>query len=205
MLITESYANLARSDAARFGMDRGVVAAIRLSSVRTGVEFSYLMKLAATESNFEPGIKSPTSSATGIYQFTHDTWLNAIKAHGASYGLADYAQAIEYYVTRSGYQRPMVADDALYRHLLQLRKNPRLAAMMAAESVRDNQRRLVKLKDVHPHVQQVRRHQEEEVQGVALQGLGVLGQQADLLGHLRHLDAQRPLGRPGAGQGVNAP
>ncbi len=85
-VIIENYANLARSDAVRFGIDHGIVAAIRLSSVRTGVDFSYLMKLAATESNFKPASKSPTSSATGMYQFTHNTWLNALKMHGAKYG-----------------------------------------------------------------------------------------------------------------------
>ena len=142
-VIIESYANLARSDAARFGIDHGIVAAIRLGSVRTGVDFSYLMKLAATESNFKPASKSATSSATGIYQFTHDTWLNTLQKHGAKYGpLVDYVAKIEHYVTVYGYQRPIVRDKTLYQHLLELRKNPRLSAMMAAETVRDNQQKL---------------------------------------------------------------
>ena len=140
-VIIAAYANLARSDAARFGIDHGIVAAIRLSSVRTGVSFSYLMKLAAAESNFKPASKSATSSATGIYQFTRDTWLNTIKKHGAKYGLvAEYAAYIKHYVTRHGYQRPIVRDKSIYKHLLALRKNPRISAMMAAETVRDNQR-----------------------------------------------------------------
>jgi hypothetical protein len=102
------------------------------------------MKLAATESNFQPTSEAATSSATGLYQFTHDTWLNVLKTHGASYGLvADYAENIEYYVTRSGYRRPFVRDTSTYQHLLALRKNPRIAAMMAAEMVLDNQQKLV--------------------------------------------------------------
>ncbi len=150
-VIIESYANLARSDSARFGIDHGIVAAIRLSSVRTGVSFSYLMKLAATESNFEPAIEAATSSATGIYQFTHDTWLNTLKKHGAKYGLvADYAAKIEYYVTRFGYQRPIVRDESMYQHLLELRKNPRISAMMAAESVLENQQKLAYSFDREP-------------------------------------------------------
>ncbi len=143
-VIMESYAKLARSDAARYGIDHGIVAAIRLSSVHTGVDFSYLMKLAAAESDFEPAIEAATSSATGLYQFTHDTWLKTLKTHGAKYGLvADYAANIEYYVTWSGYQRPMVRDETMYQHLLELRKNPRLSSMMAAEMVRDSQQKLV--------------------------------------------------------------
>ena len=150
-VIIKIYADLARSDAARFGIDHGIVAAIRLSSVRTGVNFSYLMKLAATESNFKPASEAATSSATGIYQFTHDTWLNTLKQHGAKYGLvAGYAAKIEYYVTRYGYQRPIVRDESIYQHLLELRKNPRISAMMAAETVRDNQQKLAYSFDREP-------------------------------------------------------
>jgi soluble lytic murein transglycosylase-like protein len=150
-VIISTYANLARSDAARFGIDHGIVAAIRLSSVRTGVDFSYLMKLAATESNFEPASESATSSATGMYQFTHDTWLNTLKMHGAKYGLVgDYATNIEYYESRDGYQRPVVRDKSMYRHLLALRKNPRISAIMAAETVRDNQQILTYSLDREP-------------------------------------------------------
>ena len=150
-VIIANYANLARSDAARFGVDHGIVAAIRLSSVRTGVNFSYLMKLAATESNFKPDSKSATSSATGMYQFTRDTWLNVIKTYGPKYGLvAGFANNIDYYTTRSGYRRPVVRDKAMYQHLLALRKNPRLSAIMAAEMVRDNQQKLVYSFDREP-------------------------------------------------------
>jgi hypothetical protein len=149
--IMETYANLARSDAARFGVDHGIVAAIRLSSVRTGVDFSYLMKLAATESNFKPASEAATSSATGLYQFTRDTWLSTLKMHGAKYGLVgDYAANIEYYKTRSGYQRPIVRDESIYQHLLALRKNPRISAIMAAETVRDNQQKLAYTLDRQP-------------------------------------------------------
>ncbi|MGD2052657.1 MAG: peptidoglycan-binding domain-containing protein [Gammaproteobacteria bacterium] len=150
-VIMETYAELARRDAARYGIDPGVVAAIRLSSVRTGVDFSYLMTLAATESNFEPASEASTSSATGLYQFTRDTWLNTLKKHGARYGLvADYAAQIEYYQTRNGYQRPVVREPSLQQHLLALRKNPRLSAMMAAETVRDNEQRLARTFDREP-------------------------------------------------------
>ena len=138
-----TYAALARKDSARYGIDTGTAAAIRLGSVRTGVDFAYLMKLAATESNFDPQGKAPTSSASGLYQFTRDTWLNVIKQHGKDYGLlAEYADKIDYKVYRSGYRRPIVSDEASYQHLLALRKNPRLSAIMAAESVLDHRQHL---------------------------------------------------------------
>lgn len=150
-VLMASYANLARSDAARFGIDHGIVAAIRLSSIRTGVDFSYLMKLAAAESNFKPKSKSATSSATGIYQFTHNTWLNTLKTHGAKYGLVgDYASNIVHYETVYGIQRPIVRNEAMYQHLLELRKNPRISAIMAAETVRDSEQLLTHSFDRKP-------------------------------------------------------
>jgi hypothetical protein len=136
------YADLAREDARKFNVDRGVVAGIRLSSVRTGVEFSYLMELAAVESAFNPVAQAPGSSAAGLYQFTHDTWLNTVKAHGEKYGLGEYAAQIEYIVDRRGYRRPRIRNKHVYQHVLALRKNPRISAIMAAESVKDNLRKL---------------------------------------------------------------
>jgi peptidoglycan hydrolase-like protein with peptidoglycan-binding domain len=136
------YADLARQDAEKFNVDRGVVAGIRLSSVRTGVEFSFLMELAAVESAFNPVAQAPGSSAAGLYQFTHDTWLNTVKAHGEKYGLGDYASQIEYTVDRRGNRRPRIKNKRVYQHLLELRRNPRVSAIMAAESVKDNLRKL---------------------------------------------------------------
>lgn len=148
-VLIRSYADLAREDAQKFNIDRGVLAAIRLSSVRTGVEFSFLMELASAESGFNPAAQASGSSAVGLYQFTHDTWLNTVKAHGEKYGLGEYAAQIEYTVDRRGYTRPRIADEAVYKHVLALRKNPRVAAMMAAESVKANRQRLAFL-DAEP-------------------------------------------------------
>jgi hypothetical protein len=144
------YADLAREDAKKFNIDRGVLAAIRFSSVRTGVEFSYLMELAAAESNFDPVARASGSSAVGLYQFTHDTWLNTVKTHGETYGLEDYASHIEFVVDRRGNKRPRVADTAVYEHILDLRKNPRVSALMAAEAAKDHRQELAFLLNGEP-------------------------------------------------------
>ena len=147
-VIMEAFATLAHKDAARYGIDQGVAAAIRLGSMRTGVDISYLMKLAETESSFNPMSEARSSSATGLYQFIKATWLNTLKRHGSKYLIiADYAAKIRYSNTRVG---PFVRDEALYQHLLDLRKNPRLAAIMAAETVRDHQQKLVQSLDREP-------------------------------------------------------
>jgi Transglycosylase SLT domain/Putative peptidoglycan binding domain len=148
--IIKNYADLARADARSFDIDQGVLAAIRLSSVHTGIDFSYLMKLAAVESNFNPVSKSTASSAAGLYQFTRDTWLNTIRSYGEHYGLGEYVDKIDYTVDASGYQRPLVRDKAAYQHLMELRDNPRVSAMMAAESVKENVQRLTRSFDRTP-------------------------------------------------------
>lgn len=114
-----------------------VVSAVREASERTGVDFAYLMEKAATESGYRTDVRAATSSATGLYQFIDSTWLNTIAEHGGKHGLERYASAIQ---RRSG--QPYVADPALKKEILDLRKDPRVSALMAAEFTRDNKEHL---------------------------------------------------------------
>jgi hypothetical protein len=118
----------------------GVEAAIRQASARTGVDFSYLMEKAAVESSFRTDLKASTSSATGLYQFIDSTWLNTLKQHGEANGLGRYAKAIE---TRAD-GRSFVADPAMRQEIMELRKDPKVSALMAAEFTRDNKEYLEK-------------------------------------------------------------
>lgn len=146
--VMKAFATLAHEDAVRYRIDQGVAAAIRLGSMRTDVDFTYLLKLAKTESSFNPVIEARNSSATGMYQFTKSTWLNTLKKHGSKYAIVnDYKEQIRYSNKRVG---PFVLDSELYQHLLHLRKNPRMAAIMAAETVREHQQRLEKILDRVP-------------------------------------------------------
>ncbi|CAK0777398.1 Flagellar biosynthesis protein FlgJ [uncultured Gammaproteobacteria bacterium] len=111
-----------------------VVAAVRAASVETGVDFSYLMEKAAVESSFQTDSKASTSSATGLYQFLDGTWLATMKEHGADHGLGRYADAIQ----RRPDGRMFVADPELRREILDLRKDAKTSALMAAELTRDN-------------------------------------------------------------------
>jgi hypothetical protein len=112
-----------------------VQAAVRNASARTGVDFSYLMEKAAAESGYQADCKAETSSATGLYQFIDSTWLSTIKAHGAKYGMPEYAAAVQ---TRAD-GRPMVTDPVLRQEIMDLRKDPKVSALMAAEFTKDNQ------------------------------------------------------------------
>ncbi|MGB5605987.1 MAG: hypothetical protein WBN51_05660 [Gammaproteobacteria bacterium] len=142
--VLKHFATRAREDARKFSIDSGVLAAIRLSTLRTGVDFSFLMELAATESSFDPASMAATSSAAGLYQFRKETWLDAVRNHGDKYGIGNYAAQVEHIVTRNGKTRPVIRDAAVRQHVLDLRFNPRIAALLAAEHVKRNTKRLLR-------------------------------------------------------------
>ncbi|MEM9470250.1 MAG: transglycosylase SLT domain-containing protein [Pseudomonadota bacterium] len=102
---------------------QNIVNAIQTASKKTGVSFSYLMEKAAAESSFNPTVKAKTSSATGLFQFIESTWMDMVHKHGDKHGI-DTNQSHE--------------------ALLNLRKDPALASVMAAEFASDNKAYLKK-------------------------------------------------------------
>jgi len=113
-----------------------VTAAIQLASARTGVRFDYLFNQARVESSLNPNAHARTSSATGLFQFIEQTWLGMVKQHGAEHGLGAQANAIQR--GRNGHY--YVADPAVRRQILDLRRQPEAASAMAAEFASDNGR-----------------------------------------------------------------
>ena len=130
-------ADLARADAARFNIGSDVLAAIRLGSIHTGVDFSFLMELARVESNFNPTARAPKSSATGLFQFKSRDWLQAMQTFAAKYGLQDYATQIVLDDAEDPGQTPIM-HDPLQQDVLALRLNPRLSTLLMAESIKMN-------------------------------------------------------------------
>ena len=130
-------ADLARADAARFNIRSDVLAAIRLGSIRTGVDFSFLMELARVESDFNPAARAPRSSATGLFQFRDHAWLEAIRSFGPDYGLQDYAARLEL-IDDGEYAQHRIVRDPLQLEVLALRLNPRLSTLMVAENIKRN-------------------------------------------------------------------
>jgi len=141
--LVETVARRAREDGAQLNISSDVLAAIQLSHLRTGIEFSYLAELAAVESRFDPATRSASSTAAGLYQFTEDTWLQVLRAHGDKYGLSEHARQIEYVPNGAGGGRLTVNDEQWRQQLLDMRYNARISALMAAEFASDNRRKLV--------------------------------------------------------------
>lgn len=108
-----------------------IVDTILRASKATGADPVYMMALADKESSFLPGNKASTSSALGLFQFISSTWLEAVRSFGALHGLNAEAEAI----VGSG-PRIDVADAAMRQHILGLRRNPYISALMAAEMMK---------------------------------------------------------------------
>ena len=111
-----------------------VQSAIALASSRTGVNFDYLLGQAKLESGLNASARAGTSSATGLYQFIEQSWLAVVKKHGGEHGLGWAANSIGR--TPSG--RYTVGDPATRQAILNLRTNPEVASLMAAEHAGDN-------------------------------------------------------------------
>ena len=112
-----------------------VEGAIANAAARTGVDFDFLVREAKVESGLNPQARARTSSATGLYQFTKQTWLGTLKQHGANHDLGWAADAI----TRGEDGQYRVADPNLRARILDLRTEPEAAAAMGAELASDNQ------------------------------------------------------------------
>ncbi|OJT96757.1 MAG: hypothetical protein BGN82_05420 [Alphaproteobacteria bacterium 65-7] len=111
-----------------------VVAALRQAAAATGSDFHYLLGTAMRESGLRPDASAGTSSATGLFQFIDQTWLGLVKEHGARYGLGQYAAAIT-----EGSDGRFRADAGQKASILELRKNPQVAALMAGEHAKSTQ------------------------------------------------------------------
>jgi hypothetical protein len=88
----------------------------------------YLMALADKESSFQPAVRASTSSAEGLFQFIEATWLEIIRDAGPRHGLVAEAKAIE-----TAGDKAVVPDPEMRARILELRRDPHVAALMACE------------------------------------------------------------------------
>lgn len=111
-----------------------VQTAVANAAARTGVDFGYLLNQARVESSLNPSAQASTSSAAGLFQFTRQTWLGTLKAHGAEHGMAWAADAIS--TTADG--RHIVANPDQRQTIFDLRFDADAASAMAGELASDN-------------------------------------------------------------------
>jgi hypothetical protein len=121
-----------------YNIDHAVLTGIKNASKATGVDFGYLMAQAAQESSFQADARAGSSSATGLYQFLDSTWLSMMRSHGAKYGFADLADRIQS-DGRGGFS---VTDASSKQKILDLRKDPKVSAVIGAEFALSNKETL---------------------------------------------------------------
>lgn len=121
----------------RVSIPRPVVEDVLRAARVTGVDPVYLMALADKESSFRTEVRASTSSAEGLFQFIERTWLEMVRDFGHHHGLSAEARLI-----RTVDERPVVTDPADRQRILELRRNPYLAAVMAAELMKRDGRRI---------------------------------------------------------------
>lgn len=109
---------------------------VRASKV-VGADPTLLMAVADKESSFSTAVKAQTSSATGLYQFIEQTWLGVIYEFGTKHGLAADVKLIG----RSGRQF-VVSDAAQRQRILDMRREPYISALLAAEMLKRDTLRL---------------------------------------------------------------
>lgn len=114
--------NVAPSARPRRQAPPAIQGAITRASEASGVPLDYMTALAERESGFDPSIRARTSSATGLFQFTDDTWLGTLRQHGRELGIPD-AEA-----------RIAADPDAVLR----MRTDPELNSRAAALLTQDN-------------------------------------------------------------------
>lgn len=107
---------------------------IREAAEATGVPFDFLLAQASQESRLDPEAKNRRSSASGLFQFTSGTWLETVKKHGAKHGMKEMSEAI----TRGANGKYQVADPEMRARILDMRKDPKASALMAAEYAKGN-------------------------------------------------------------------
>lgn len=105
---------------------------VRASRV-TSVDPVLLMAIADKESSFKTEAQAQTSSASGLYQFIEKTWLGVVREFGPRYGLDKEAALIA--SGDVGAQRARILD---------LRRDPYLSAVLAAEMLKRDSLRIAK-------------------------------------------------------------
>lgn len=109
-------------------------AAFEEASRTTGANFDYLVQTAKRESGLNATAKAPTSSATGLFQFVEQTWLQTMKEDGPRLGFGDAAQ----HITKSG-SKFVVQDPKVRQQILAMRNDPKTSAMLAGALAQKNE------------------------------------------------------------------
>lgn len=107
--------------------------AMQLAHERTKVPFDKLLNIAIAERAFEAGKPNPNRSP-GLFHISDGQWLMTVAKHGEKYGLGDIVSQMKIEKDKNGHVTNVTIPDPLVRrYILDLRKDPRVSALMAGE------------------------------------------------------------------------
>ena len=108
-----------------------VIKAVAPQASAVGIAPSLLLAVAWRESGFIPTASPGNgSTATGMFQFNEDAWLDAIRLYGPKHGLTGYANLLK--LEDGG---TTAVSDRARRRVLDLRRDVWVSAAMAAETM----------------------------------------------------------------------
>ena len=117
-------------------LSQEIIDSLKQASDATGVDFDFLVAQASAESGLRGGIhaRQRHSSASGLFQFTAQTWLQMMRDHGAEFGYGELAGPI--ITLPNGHLG--TSDRATERQILGMRTDVKLSAIMAGELAKQN-------------------------------------------------------------------
>jgi hypothetical protein len=108
-----------------------VIRAVAPQATAAGLAPSLLLAVAWRESGFATtATPGNGSTAAGMFQFNEDAWLDAIRIYGPKHGLTGYARLLK--LEDGG---TTALSDRARRRVLDLRRDVRVSAAMAAETM----------------------------------------------------------------------
>ncbi|MFL5284517.1 MAG: transglycosylase SLT domain-containing protein [Rhodopila sp.] len=108
-----------------------VIRVVALQATAAGLAPSLLLAVAWRESGFATtATPGNGSTAAGMFQFNEDAWLDAIRIYGPKHGLTGYASLLK--LEDGG---TTAVSDRARRRVLDLRRDVRISAAMAAETM----------------------------------------------------------------------
>ena len=141
----EAVLRQAEADAKKYSRDDRKISvaeayAMRHASDVAKVPFDHILNIATAERAFEPGLNNPNREP-GLFHFRKDKWLKTVAEFGEKYGLGDLVKNHMYFKKdKAGHVTSdvTVPDPMVRKYILDLRKDPHISALMAAEYCKKN-------------------------------------------------------------------
>ncbi len=122
-----------------------IIDALHNASQKTNISFELLVMKAMIESDLGRVTQSKTSSARGVFQYIEPTWIVLMKRYGNRIGYSEYADSIKY---SAEHKKHMVQSQTISRQdVLDLRENPRIAALIKGYQIQDEVKILAQFKN----------------------------------------------------------